>query len=199
MDGWQARAEAIDDALRGARAKGIVLDLRGNRGGVDKVAFRVLAGLAEGTAKLGAYRVLVAPETLARQALEGSGRRGGRVFPPQQLTVPALAKRYPGKIAVVVDAALRVVLRDRRRRVARGSRCGVDRRYHAGSSGAPLEVPLAASKGSRADSDLEPRRAEGKPIEDDGVAADLDAVATPDALAANHDVPLDTAIAKVTP
>jgi len=69
----------------------------------------------------------------------------------------------------------------------------------AGSSGAPLEIPLGASKGAAQIPTWNLLSAEGKPIEDDGVTADLDAVATPDALATNHDVPLDTAIAKVTP
>jgi superfamily II helicase len=39
--------------------------------------------------------------------------------------------------------------------------------------------------------------AEGKPIEDDGVAVDVEVVATPDALAAGVDLPLQTAIDRV--
>ena len=201
LEGGKARAHAIDDSLAEARdAKGIVLDLRGNRGGVDKVGFRVVAGLAEGTAKLGEYRVKVAPETLAsrKQWKDLVGDADG-FSASQQVTVPALAKRYPGKIAVVVDAGcvstcevVVAALRADLGAVLIGD-------TSAGSSGAPIEVPLGASKGAAQIPTWNLLSAEGKPIEDDGVAADLDAVATPDALAANHDVPLDTAIAKVTP
>jgi carboxyl-terminal processing protease len=201
LEGGKSRAHAIDDALAEARdAKGIVLDLRGNRRGVDKVAFRVVAGLAEGTAKLGEFRVLAAPETLARRpewkhlVAEADGFSA-----VQQLTVPALPKRYAGKIAVLVDAGcvswcetVVAALRADLGAVLIGDTT-------AGSSGAPVEVALPASKGSVQIPTWNLVAADGKPIEDDGVVPDLDAVATPDALAANHDVPLDTAIAKVTP
>jgi C-terminal processing protease CtpA/Prc len=201
LEGGKARAVAIDDALAEARdAKGIVLDLRGNRGGVDKVGFRVVAGLAEGTAKLGEYRVLAAPETLARRpAWKGLVAEADGFSPVQQLTVPALPKRYPGKIAVVVDAGCfstcEIVVAALRADVGAiliGDITG-------GSSGAPVSVTLPASKGSVQIPTWNLLAADGKPIEDDGVAPDLDAVATPDGLAANHDVPLDVAIAKVTP
>jgi len=201
MEGGKARAAAIDDALGEARdAKGIVLDLRGNRGGVDKVGFRVVAGLAEGKANLGQYRVLVAPETLAlRKQWKDLVAETDGFSAAQPVTVQALAKRYPGKVAVVVDAGcvstcevVVAALRADLGAVLIGDTT-------AGSSGAPIEVPLGASKGAAQIPTWNLLSAEGKPIEDDGVAADLDAVATPDALAANHDVPLDTAIAKVTP
>jgi C-terminal processing protease CtpA/Prc len=201
LDGGKRRAQAIDDALAEARdAKGIVLDLRGNRGGGDKAAPRVLAGLAEGTAKLGSYRVLVAPKTLAsRKQWKDLVAQADGFSAPQELTVQGLAKRYPGKIAVVVDAGcvswcetMVAALRADVGAVLIGDTT-------AGSSGAPIEVPLGASKGAAQIPTWNLISAEGKPIEDDGVTADLDAVATPDALAANHDIPLDTAIAKVTP
>ena len=201
LEGGKSRARAIDDALAEARgAKGIVLDLRGNRGGVDKVGFRVVAGLAEGTAKLGEYRVLVAPETLARRKQwKGLVGEADGFSAPQPVTVPALAKRYAGKVAVVVDAGCvstcEVVVAALRADV--GAVLIGD--TTAGSSGAPIEIALTASKGSAQIPTWNLLSAEGKPIEDDGVAPDLDAVATPDALATNHDVPLDTAIAKVTP
>ena len=201
MEGGKRRAEAIDDALAEAReAKGIVLDVRGNRGGAEKVAPRVLAGLAEGSAPLGSYRVLVSPKTLAnRKQWRGLVAQADGFSPPQQLTVQGVGKRYPGKIAVVVDAGcvswcetVVAALRADLGAVLIGDTT-------AGSSGAPLEIPLGASKGAAQIPTWNLLSAEGKPIEDDGVTADLDAVATPDALATNHDVPLDTAIAKVTP
>ncbi|HET9989546.1 MAG TPA: S41 family peptidase, partial [Kofleriaceae bacterium] len=174
LEGGKSRAAAIDTALAEARgAKGIVLDLRGNRGGIDKVGFRVVADLAEGTAKLGEYRVLAAPETLARRPQwKGLVAEADGFSPVQPLTVPALAKRYAGKIAVVVDAGcistcevVVAALRADLGAILIGDITG-------GSSGAPVSVTLPASKGSVQIPTWNLVAADGKPIEDDGVAPD---------------------------
>ncbi|MEO6773947.1 MAG: S41 family peptidase [Kofleriaceae bacterium] len=201
LEGSRARAAAIDTTLADARAaRAIVLDLRGNRGGVDKVGFRIVADLAEGTAKLGEYRVLAAPETLARRPQwKGLVAEADGFSPVQQLTVRALPRRYPGKLAVVVDAGcistcevVVAALRADLGAIVVGETTG-------GSSGAPVSVTLPASKGSVQIPTWNLIAADGKPIEDDGVAPEVDAVATPDALAADHDVPLDTAIGTIAP
>ena len=67
-----------------------------------------------------------------------------------------------------------------------------------GSTGAPVEVTLA-SHATIAIPTWNLISAEGKPIEGDGVVPDVEVVATPDALAGGHDLPLETAIARVTP
>src|SRR6185312_5661760 len=87
LDPAKGRVAAIDAAFATARAaRGIVLDLRGDRGGVDTVGYRVVADLGEGTLALGTYRVLVAPETLTIDGL------------------PA-GQGFHGPIAVMIDAS----------------------------------------------------------------------------------------------
>ncbi len=200
FEGGTARAAAIDTVLGEARgAKAIVIDLRGNRGGVDKVGARVVADLAEGHAALGTYRVLVAPETLARRPMWNALVAEADGFSaPQPLTVTALPARYPGPVAVVIDAGcistceiVAAALRADLGATLVGETTG-------GSSGAPLSVVLPASRGSVQIPTWNLVAADGKPIEDDGVVPDLDAVATPEALAAGRDLPLETAIDRVT-
>lgn len=197
----KSRATAIDKALAEARgAKGIVVDLRGNRGGVDKVGYRVVAGLAPGQALVGRYRVLAAPETRARRALwkDLEPQRDG--FSAEQvLTVEGLERAYAGKIAILVDAGcistcevVTSAVRADVGAVLLGETTG-------GSSGAPVSVTLPASRGTIQIPTWNLTTVDGKPIEDDGVAPDIEVYATADALAAHQDAPLDAAIAKVAP
>ena len=199
LEGGKARAEAIDTVLAEARgAKAIVIDLRGNRGGIDKVGYRVVADLAEGKARLGEFRVLAAPETIARRPIWKDLTAEADGFSAvQQITVDGLAKKYAGKVAIVVDAGcistcevVTAALRANLGAVLVGERTG-------GSSGAPVSVTLPASKGSVQIPTWNLVSADGKPIEDDGVAVDLEVVATPDALSSGIDLPLQTAIDKV--
>src|SRR3569833_1745568 len=133
------------DAGSDVAAAGVLAGLV-NRFGAEKVAPRVLAGRAEGTAPLGSYRVLVSPKTLAnRKQWRGLVAQADGFSPPQQLTVQGVGKRYPGKIAVVVDAGcvswcetVVAALRAELGAVLIGDTT-------AGSSGAPLEIPLGAS------------------------------------------------------
>lgn len=197
LDG-NKRAAQIDDALKQARtAKAIVIDLRGNRGGTDKVGHRIVAGLAEGSALIATYRVLVAPETIGRRpqwkALEGTGDADG-FSPVQTTTVAALDHRYPGKVAVIVDAACvsscEVVTAALRADVG----AKIIGAITGGSSGAPVSVTLPSSKGSVQIPTWNLLSAEGRTIEDDGVAPDLEVYATPDSLAAGDDLPLHQAL-----
>lgn len=202
LEGGKARAKQIDDALDQARAaKRIVIDLRGDRGGdLDLAGFHVVAGLAEGTASLGTYRVLVAPETLAkRPKWKGLTAGPDGYSPPQDLTVPALAHGFKGPVAVVVDAGcvstcevIAAALRADVHAIVVGETTG-------GSSGAPVEIELPTSHAKIAIPTWNLIAADGHPIEGDGVVPDVDVVATPDALAAGQDLPLETAKARVSP
>jgi C-terminal processing protease CtpA/Prc len=203
LEGAKPQAKAIDDALAKAReAKAIVIDLRGNRGGIDLVGFRVVAGLAAGKAALGTYRVLLAPETLARRTrwkqLEGTGDRDG-FSPPQTLDVDALPNAFAGKVAVIVDAGcvstcevVTAALRADVHATIIGETTG-------GSSGAPVEVVLPASGSKLLIPTWDFTAADGKPIEGDGVVPDVEVVATPDALANGIDLPRQTALDRVRP
>ena len=80
---------------------------------------------------------------------------------------------------------------------AAGSTPGGSGGARAGSSGAPVEVTLPASRGVIAIPTWNMLGADGHEIESDGVVPDLPSVATPDALAAGDDVPLHAALDSV--
>lgn len=198
LEGGKARAKAIDETLEKARAaKAIVIDLRGDRGGIDVVGYRIVADLAQGKASLGTARILAAEETLARRTIWKKLPVGADGWATLDLTVDALPARYAGKLAVLVDAGcvstcevVAAALRTDAGAVLVGETTG-------GSTGAPVEVTLA-SHATIAIPTWNLISAEGKPIEGDGVVPDVEVVATPDALAAGHDLPVDAAIARVT-
>lgn len=199
LEGGKARAKAIDETLEKARAaKAIVIDLRGDRGGIDVVGYRIVADLAQGKASLGTARILAAEETIARRPSWKKLAVGPDGWAALDLTVDALPARYAGKLAVVVDAGcvstcevVAAALRADAGAVLVGETTG-------GSTGAPVEVTLA-SHATIAIPTWNLTSAEGKPIEGDGVVPDVDVIATPDALATGHDLPLETAIARAAP
>jgi C-terminal processing protease CtpA/Prc len=200
LEGGKARAQAIDDTLAKARAaRAMVIDLRGDRGGVDLVGYRIVAGLATGKALVAHVRILAAPETIARRTSWKHLVPDAEGWASEDLTVDAQPQRYPGKLAVLVDAGcvstcevVAAALRGDLGAVLVGETTG-------GSSGAPVEVTLPTSRASIAIPTWDLTSAEGKPIEGDGVVPDVVVVATPDALAAGTDLPLSTAIARLTP
>jgi carboxyl-terminal processing protease len=198
LNGGKKRTQQIDDALQTARAaQAIVIDLRGDRGGVDLVGYRVVAGVAEGKARIGTYRVLVTPTTIAKRPRWKDLVAGSDGFSaPQEMTVDAQppGKGFHGPIAVIVDAGcvstcelVAAALRGDLGAAVVGDTTG-------GSSGAPLPVDLPASKGSVNIPTWNMIAADGKPVESDGVVPDVAVAATADALAAGDDLPLRTAI-----
>ena len=199
LEGNEKRIEQLDAAFAKARAsKAMVIDLRGDRGGdIDKVGPRVIAGVAEGKAVLGRYRVLVAADTIARRpkwkSLEGTGDPDG-FSPEQELTVQALDHKYPGRIVVLIDAGCvstcEVVASALRGDV--GAKLVGD--VTGGSSGAPVTVSLPTTRATVSIPTWNLTTVDGAMIEDDGVAPDLVVYATPDALAAGTDLPLHQAI-----
>jgi C-terminal processing protease CtpA/Prc len=203
LEGSHAKARAIDDALAAViGAPALVIDLRGDRGGVDFVGERLIADLAEGRATLATYRVLVAPETLAlRPRWKDLAPEADGFSTVQTLAVDARAAGagFHGKLAVVIDAGcistcemIASALRARLHATLVGETTG-------GSSGAPVEVALPASGGKLAIPTWNLVSADGLPIEGDGVAPDVEVVPTADALAAGVDLPLQRAVELVKP
>src|SRR5206468_12474898 len=139
-------------ALATARAsKGIVLDLRGDRGGIDIVGYRVVADLVEGTAQLGTYRVLAAEETLARRPKWKDFVAGPDGWTaPMPLTVAGLpaGQGFHGKIAVVVDAGCASTCEIVAAALRADLHAVIVGEVTAGGSGAPVEVTLPASRGN---------------------------------------------------
>jgi C-terminal processing protease CtpA/Prc len=192
-------ARAIDDALVQARtAKAIVIDLRGVNGGeVERVGPHVVGGLAEGTATIATYRVLVAPETLAQRKQWRHLVAGPDGFSaPQQLDVTAqpAGKGFHGALAVVVDAGCASTCEVIAAALRGDLHATVVGETTAGRSGAPVSIQLPSSHGIVKIPSWDLVSADGHPIEDDGVVPDVVVTATPDALAASIDLPLRTAI-----
>jgi C-terminal processing protease CtpA/Prc len=195
LEGGKPRAKAIDETLAKARgSKAIVVDLRGDRGGVDLVGYRIVAGLAAGKALIGHAHILAPPETIARRSSWQKLAVGSDGWASEDLTVDGLDKPYTGKVAVLVDAGcvstcevVAAALRADVHAVLVGVTTG-------GSSGAPVAVTLPTSRGSIEIPTWNLTSAEGKPVEGDGVVPDVEVIATPDALAAGTDLPLQTAL-----
>jgi len=201
LEGGKSHATAIDKALTEARgAKGIVVDLRGNRGGIDKVGYRVVAELAPGKAVVGRYRVLAAPETLARRPLWKDLKPEADGFSAEQvLTVDGLAQPFAGKVAIVVDAGCISTCEVVSAALHADIGATIIGEITGGSSGAPVSVTLPTSRGAMQIPTWNLTTVDGKTIEDDGVTPDAIVVPTADALAQNLDAPLEAAIAKVRP
>lgn len=198
LEGGKARAKAIDETLATARAsKAIVVDLRGNRGGIDIVGYRIVAGLAAGTASLGHARILAAPETIARRPRWKHLSIASDGWADEDLTIDGLPAPYPGKLAVIVDAACVSTCEVVAAALRADAGAKLVGETTGGSSGAPVEVTLPTSRGSIAIPTWILTSAEHTPIEGDGVVPDIAAVPTPDALAAGRDAPLEAALAVV--
>ena len=199
LNGGKRRAKQIDEALAKARtSRGIVIDLRGDRGGdITLVGERVVAGLAEGNAKLGTYRVLVTPDTIAQRPMWKHLVAGADGYSaPEDLTVEAqpAGKGFHGPVAVIVDAGcvstcelVAAALRGDLGAAVVGDVTG-------GSSGAPVPVELPVSHGTINIPTWNMIAADGKPVESDGVVPDVASQPTADALAAGEDLPLRAAI-----
>jgi C-terminal processing protease CtpA/Prc len=198
LEGGKARAKAIDETLAKARAEqAIVIDLRGNRGGIDIVGYRIPAGLGPPKVSLGHVRILAAPETIARRPSWKKLTVGPDGWAEQDLVVDGQPVPYAGKVAVVVDAACVSTCEVVTAALRADLGAHIVGETTGGSSGAPVEVTLPAGHGSIAIPTWIITSAAGLPIEGDGVRPDIDVVATPDALAAGVDAPLQAALDQV--
>jgi C-terminal processing protease CtpA/Prc len=200
--GGHSRAKQLDEAFAQARAtRAIVVDLRGDRGGIDLVGERIAADVVEGTAALGTYRVLVAPETLAlRPRWKSLTAEADGFSAPQLLSVAGLpaGKGFHGPVAVVVDAGCVSTCEVQAAALRADAGAVVVGQTTGGSSGAPVEVELPVSHSKVAVPTWSLVAADGQPIEGHGVVPDVEVVPTPDGLAAGRDEPLAAAIDRVS-
>jgi C-terminal processing protease CtpA/Prc len=199
LTGGKKRAKQIDEALAKARSsRAMVIDLRGDRGGdITQVGERVVAGVAEGKGRLGTYRVLLAPETVAGRAMWKSLVAGADGWSgPQELTVDAqpAGKGFHGPVAVIVDAGcvstcelVAAALRGDVGAAVIGETTG-------GSSGAPIPFELPVTHGTVNIPTWDMIAADGKPVESDGVVPDVQSTPTADSLAMSEDLQMRAAI-----
>ena len=194
----KGRLDAIDAAFATARAaKAIVLDLRGDRGGVDTVGNRIVADLGEGKLTLGTFRVLMAPETIARRprwkhlvaAADGFSQ-------PEDIIVDGLpaGQGFAGPIAVLVDASCASTCETVVGALRADLHATLVGGISAGSSGAPVDVKLPASGATIAIPTWILRTPDGREIESVGVAPDLVVVPAPATLATGDDPVLRAAL-----
>jgi carboxyl-terminal processing protease len=199
LNGGKHRAKQIDEALAKARAAhGMVIDMRGDRGGdITQVGERVVAGVAEGKAKLGTFRVLVTDDTIAKRPMwKHMVATADGYSAPEDLTVAAqpAGKGFHGPIAVIVDAGC-VSTCELVAAALRGDvHAAVIGEVTGGSSGAPVPFELPISHGTVNIPTWSMIAADGKPVESDGVVPDVPSQPTADALAAGEDLPLRAAI-----
>jgi len=188
----KGRLEAIDAALATARtAKAIVLDLRGDRGGVDTIGNRIVADLGESKLTLGRFRVLMAPETIARRprwkhlvaAADGYSQ-------PEDIVVDGLpaGQGFTGPIAVLVDASCASTCETVVGALRADLHAVLVGATTAGSSGAPVEVKLPASGATIAIPTWSLVTPDGHEIESVGVVPDVPMVAPPAGLATGDPV-----------
>jgi carboxyl-terminal processing protease len=183
-----------------AEPHGLVVDLRGNKGGYELGALAIVSELSPAPVVGGSTRVRLSAHARERQVWrdlpEDPERPGWSVEQPLQSDGLA-ARAYPGAIAVLVDAGcqsscetLALLLRTMGARLF-GETTG-------GTGGAPIKIALPHS-GARL---AVPARAAfdraGEPIEGRGVAPDEVVTPTRDDVAAARDVVLERGIAHVS-
>jgi C-terminal processing protease CtpA/Prc len=201
LEAGRGTATEYDNALASARSAGrLVIDLRGVRGGVDRIGYRLVGGLAEGTPVMGTARILLSDATRAARAawrdLPADADGFSRPYTVKTDGQPA-GHGFHGKLAVVVDAAcgstcevVAAALRSNLHAVIVGETT-------AGNTGAPIELDLP-NGGNIAIPTWKLSSADGHEIEDDGVIPDVVVVPSADALAAGHDAPFDAAVQRIT-
>jgi carboxyl-terminal processing protease len=154
-----------------ARAKGLVVDLRGNRGGIDRIAHGALQHVIDKEAVVASYRV-----RLSRRALEARAQwrklkaRPDGFSEPVPVTVAPKGPRFAGPVVALVDIGCRsscetlaAGLKATGRAVLVGERTG-------GTSGAPIKVRLPHSGASVGIPTWSMMTPEGRPIEGLGIA-----------------------------
>jgi C-terminal processing protease CtpA/Prc len=193
--GRNAIAE-LDAALATARsAHQLIVDLRGVRGGVDRVGYRLVGGLAEGKPVMGTARVLLADQTrAARKMWRDLPAEADGWSKPITLTEDgqAAGAGFHGKIAAVVDATCASTCEVVAAALRWNLHAVVFGETTAGNSGAPIELTLPGG-GDITVPTWTLTSADGKPIEDDGVVPDVAAPPTVDTLAAGSDAAMDAA------
>jgi C-terminal processing protease CtpA/Prc len=154
-----------------ARAKGLVLDLRGNRGGIDRIAHGALQHLIDRPATVASYRV-----RLSQRALDARPQwRKLKAMPdgfsePVPVTVQPQGPRFAGPVVALVDLGCRSSCETLAAGLKATGRATLVGERTGGTSGAPIRVRLphsGASVGIPTWSMLTP---EGRPIEGLGIA-----------------------------
>jgi carboxyl-terminal processing protease len=182
-----------------ARAKGLVIDLRGNRGGFDRIAHSVIGQLVTQPVVIGTFRVRLSDRALAERPSWRTLQRAADGFSePAPMTVdPEGPRGFDGPVVALVDIGCRsscetlaAGLKSTRLATLVGERT-------AGTSGAPIKVRLPKSGAFVGIPTWSSSTREGQPIEGVGVSPDVVVPETRAAVARGVDSALVRGIAIV--
>jgi carboxyl-terminal processing protease len=153
-----------------ARAKGLVIDLRGNRGGIDRIAHAALQHLIDKEAVVASYRVRLSKRALdARQQWRKLKGMPDGYSEPVPVKVAPARPRFAGPVVALVDIGCRSsceTLAAGLKATGRGTLIG---ERTGGTSGAPIKVRLPHSGATVGIPTWSMMTPEGRPIEGLGI------------------------------
>ncbi|HEY3354729.1 MAG TPA: S41 family peptidase [Polyangia bacterium] len=165
---------AAFEAIR-ARAKGLVLDLRHNRGGIDRIAHSVIGHLTAKPVVIGWYRVRMSERALAERPSWRKLTRGADGFStPTPMSVdPEGPRGFAGPVAALVDIGCRSACETLAAGLKSTGLATLVGERTAGTSGAPIKVKLPHSGARVGVPTWSSTTREGQPIEGVGVSPDV--------------------------
>jgi len=186
---WGDAAEirsGLEASLKLAKgAKALIIDLRGNGGGNDSLAYDYISKLVAKEIPLGQYSIRISAEAIAKfggQDLTPDPNRPGFSEWKKESLSPQTKESFPGPIGVLIDGGCvsscegtTVAFKFSGAATLYGSRT-------AGSSGNPVSVPLPVTKGSIMIPTWIHIMPDGNPVEDHGILPDVAVPTSQDAL-----------------
>jgi carboxyl-terminal processing protease len=153
-----------------ARAKGLVLDLRGNRGGIDRIAHGALQHLIERPAVVASYRVRMSKLALdARKQWRKLKTMPDGFSEPVPVLVEPKGPRFAGPVVALVDIGCRSSCETLAAGLKATGRATLVGERTAGTSGAPIRVRLPHSGARVGIPTWSMVTPEGRPIEGLGI------------------------------
>jgi C-terminal processing protease CtpA/Prc len=154
-----------------ARAKGLILDLRGNRGGIDRIAHGALQHLIDRPVVVASYRVRLSQRARdARPIWRKLKAMPDGYSEPVPVKVEPKAPRFAGPVVALVDIGCRSSCETLAAGLKATGRATLVGERTAGTSGAPIRVRLPHSGARVGIPTWSMMTPEGRPIEGLGIA-----------------------------
>lgn len=191
-----ARIAGLMDKARSSR--GIILDLRGNRGGAQGIAHRLVARLIGRPVVVGRYRYRRSPEIAKRVPIVSrlpADPTDPRWTRWQAERIEPAAHPYPGPVQVIVDELCASACETVARAARATPKLTLYGRPTAGSSGLPVRVVLPESRLVISLPTWQSRTADGLPVEGRGVRPEVRVALSLEALRSGRDLAVERALA----